>query len=1434
MRTVRADLARWPLTRMLSPIGADLSFVERLAADQVSLYRQHPSEMRPHYSHERSVEKAYRGRQLLELLQNADDAGRNYVGPPRFLFRLSGSFLIAANAGEPFSKEGIESLVISDRSPKQLERGRHIGEKGLGFRSLLSWSDRPLVRSGELTIAFAPEHARRVASAIASDVPALRAEMDRYAAEHASVPVPIMRFPFVPPEGDERLSLAEEVAREGYETVIVLPLVEGRRGESALADIARQAGNIGPPTLLFSNHLAEIAVNVASTSATWWVERQATLSAQTVALQRDDSVSIWTIRRREVELPEDLLDEGFGATSVALAVAAPDVVTEGRDNTLCVFFPTNVSLPTSVLAHATLETDDSRKRLIQGPTAEFALRELAKLIADAAEAETADALDPWRGLRLLAGAERCDPELEHLGFSASLRKSILGREVFPRLDGTITTAASVWEAPAPAWRRIAGAQWLGDFLAESPPEVEALLADLKLGVLPPSEQSRRLEQIVECEITAGRFEDAGRVVGTFLQDRQLPRVPLAAVLVDEQGVRLESNEHVLLPPEGPAPTRPRWAVDIHFLHSSFSVGIRSIEDLTARELSRRLVEAGYAVEEYQLEAVARRLLRSAELTGVNDVPSAAQRHLDVLRCVFEMAKSQDSSATINAPLRVLTERGNLRRASDCYVGRAYNGGVLLNALYGPLGEDEFCAEPAALQLRGSVSEVERFLSRIGVANRVRGRPLNTPYAIRQAGLQEHVRETLARLTYPHELADQEFSSAETAFAHLEVYYDGCMLPDRWNDILVKGAPEAVVAYFASERLASLDSGRTSGIVLRARYGQQTVYRSCRWVDVSDPALYLLREVAWVPCDDGSRAQPRKIVLSKTARRVLGAAFRSSAIDPQSSLLAGIGGSSAVRLVLGVAGAIDSLDSLRGDDLYSLLLELPARDPSGEVAASVYRSLLEANPLDAISPKREEFFRRGRMWGFLGSTGGYFSVVELRYSPRTAIPEPIRRQVPLVAIDPRRATGDVSRIFGVATLSPDEYEIIVDDQQTKRASWSARAATHLRLAVPHLYALRLSQRADDRGAEKRAFVDLTLVVATRLVAEVHLDKRAADLVVIEDDLKGLSADRQVYVVSDRLHFEMDPVFWRAVGDLVADVINVPKAGGDFGSLLSCADEHQRTRLLDHMTSGRGEDLLAQAREVLEMEEPEEEATLPLPPPRQSALSPDDTTRWPPGADLPPIAEPTVQSGLGPTSLTPIVAPEPNRVRERGSVVTGSAPTEPAGPSSALPEDETLRVAEEFEGFASPPRFTIRASHLHGSETFGCDILSFATQDSRDRVRDQNEVDLNEVERFIEVKGKTSRSAPVELSENQRAAALRHGSRYFVYRVYADNSMPGCYEVAIMQDPTRAPGQRARTEWSYDFSSGSGAKWYRLLQGESARLDELVVPGIGGEDSNEDHE
>ena len=47
--------------------------------------------------------------------------------------------MIIKNTGIGFSKEGVESLLTSNLSPKD---NNYIGNKGLGFRSILNWAKK--------------------------------------------------------------------------------------------------------------------------------------------------------------------------------------------------------------------------------------------------------------------------------------------------------------------------------------------------------------------------------------------------------------------------------------------------------------------------------------------------------------------------------------------------------------------------------------------------------------------------------------------------------------------------------------------------------------------------------------------------------------------------------------------------------------------------------------------------------------------------------------------------------------------------------------------------------------------------------------------------------------------------------------------------------------------------------------------------------------------------------------------------------------------------------------------------------------------------------------------------------------------------------------------------------------------------------------------
>ncbi len=214
--------------RNVSGVASAQARIRELADSQCENYLRQPAELVGHYNREISALDGYRGRQLLELLQNADDAGVDAFGGCRLLLSLSRERLVVANTGRSFSPKGLISLVISDCSPKQLDRNRFIGCKGLGFRSVLTWTDRPLISSGPYAVCFDRARAVRVVERLASENSAVADEVTAFSNAMGRLPAAVMRFPDIPAEADARLLEARKFRADGYDTVIILPIPDGR------------------------------------------------------------------------------------------------------------------------------------------------------------------------------------------------------------------------------------------------------------------------------------------------------------------------------------------------------------------------------------------------------------------------------------------------------------------------------------------------------------------------------------------------------------------------------------------------------------------------------------------------------------------------------------------------------------------------------------------------------------------------------------------------------------------------------------------------------------------------------------------------------------------------------------------------------------------------------------------------------------------------------------------------------------------------------------------------------------------------------------------------------------------------------------------------------------------------------------------------------
>lgn len=73
------------------------------------------------FQREQAVAKEYRGRELIELLQNAEDAAyedERTRGKGKVAITLRNNILTIENTGKPFDFDGIHSIMLADDSPK--------------------------------------------------------------------------------------------------------------------------------------------------------------------------------------------------------------------------------------------------------------------------------------------------------------------------------------------------------------------------------------------------------------------------------------------------------------------------------------------------------------------------------------------------------------------------------------------------------------------------------------------------------------------------------------------------------------------------------------------------------------------------------------------------------------------------------------------------------------------------------------------------------------------------------------------------------------------------------------------------------------------------------------------------------------------------------------------------------------------------------------------------------------------------------------------------------------------------------------------------------------------------------------------------------------------------------------------------------------------
>ncbi|GAA5434839.1 hypothetical protein Hjap01_04331 [Haloarcula japonica] len=1380
------------------------SWVEDQLQKMEDVYHRDEDRLFSDYNRETKHIDGYSGRGLLELIQNADDAGWESSGSVDVLIELTEEGLFVANSGEPFSREGISSLMLSDNSPKQF-REECIGYKGLGFRSILNWSSDVLIQSGEVSIGFSEQFASEFLNKLRAENDEIDRKAKRYEQRGTSNPIATLSTPRLLSESDvvdtrfeEVYKQGQQIKAQGYDTVICIPLSDsGSRNQ-----VQKEINSLFKELTLFLRSVDDLRIRSPEREEDWSVERG---GEKVIVDHGSGEPTTWKIFKDSGEIPEEYTTASQTKDRYEIKIAIPENTgwTE-LPSDLFVFFPTKVSFPFPMLAHATFQVTESRNHLIESDANRFVAEQLASKMIDAAEDHRSEET-PWAALRTVSPTGPIGSTLNNLGapdedqtsFKQLLESEVATRSLIPVQDGSFTTPAEAKRISGDFDDLLQGELFDDVCLHTNSHDVRSQLDRLDVGYIDYTDLRTRLDSISSDLSMTARAGIITRLVdNNLIGDETPPRL-----LIDGEGSTIPSERTTFLPPQGESITLPSW-VPRDILHPDLASKLQSSWGLTSiRDLRMKL--SSFNIREYELSGLVQAVVTEANDRVSQDPDAEGRWRRKMLRGLWDLYEAGAKGVTLTEVSIVIpTRTGTFAKASSLYLTGEYPNGKLVEHLYESVDQELFVVNPTELDFCDDVSKLESFLLWLGVADE----PRLERREMSNSDFFDHVLETL---DYPAEFGSETKETPNDVTSTRNYRLRRVETVDQLEEIVESAHPYAILAWLATIPETTnrwRKNGSDAILEIKPKYHQN--WKSLNEQSVPSHPYWILRTSQWLPVQgEETNLQTPQTCSTASLAEDISPLVGYPAVDPEYPLFSELGvDETDISKTLRDLGVTNTLADLSWESFYEILFNLPDRDPDGKVAKRVYRTLLKNRESDETPPAslRADFIENGEMFGTHEGVEGYYPVSELRYTNTDSIPTPVEDRYPSLMLDNRQGTEKVKQFFGVDGLTNSDIDIsdVDHDHHLYREEFSQEVED----LKPFIYAFRVD--GDDNRRELRAIRDVEIVLCNAVKATASVGSDTFDIELQQGSY--LIDESTVYVVPDILDGRpqvTDDHLARLVGDIFSDVLD-KKLSKDILSLATADDRGQRLEVLlgdesakerlreskAHLTGETSveSDSVFTAPEVTDgmdrTKKPERDQSGGSPSRDGSAVNSQQTTNE--------TSASTAQSGID-ESIEGVSSKQQDfeTVEGRSITIRRTAPTSQSRSTSGtydVPDSEGAeKLAYWFEIDAG--RFPILVSHIQGSESYGCDVLSFETEERKEAF--ESDPDRALIDRYIEVKSSTSQQGYVTLDDGQVQQALSHQERFYLYRVYDGSSEDGSYELAVLENPL-AHGDAVKQKASID--------------------------------------
>src|SRR5690554_2856645 len=1119
------------------------------------------------YNNENKNIDEYNGRQLLEMIQNANDES-DTIKTKKVYLKLDHKSLIIANNGNPFSKGGVESLMYSDLSPKTMEENK-VGKKGLGFRSILNWSEEIYIASYDLHLKFSQKIANEFLEELIKIKPEIRTDLIKKT--KIKSPISVLRCPHFEINSSKKKA-------DNYDTVIELILKDGVYN-TIIKQIQK---DVVPEILIFLNKLEEIEVETPDEHFIF--RKEFDKNTKQVSIEKEDFNNSENNQQWSWYILEDkgVVENHNEIKNYELKIAY-NPNEEFKHHKLYSFFRTEIDFPYPVIAHGSFELKSDRNHLIDDGLSfnKILLHKLAKLMVQCALEITKQGTCSYEGLKLVVPSTENSSGLNAApwGFNSLLETEIQDSELFPTINNEYTKLTGITKFYTVDITKLIPEKSKNDFTHLLKYTNDIAIRRYFSGIT----QNLRYEDSVLTKKINLLIENRLLTIDETVEWIYLihtshfalfknSNIELPNLLIDESNKPIRFGSEAITPPEGDNYKMPTH-VDISFINQQQYKRLKTVFDnANTRQLVDRLKR--YNITEYALNVAVGKIISSTHkliekkplLRGILIKEMHEALYTVYLNIKEDTENKKSIPPNISSPL-LFTRENKLKPADRLYFGKEYTKGQLMEGLLGGIVNDVFIGniEFNMFDDLTDKNKIEDYLSWIGVSDLPKREELSL--SERNYRTNPFIHSVIKGLKYPY-----------ITYIHNDNIQTIEGLNNCWNfsmqalwfnyfeEILTKAPIEYIMTWFIKDQsihtsLTTNSEGINSE--LSFSFPNKQYKRKIHHSDLRSYILYKTQDIPFIPVENGEKVVVGDCLLDGTNLKPLlktpiinyGAKiFIDNRIDKEQ-----------IDYLLKRLGVKDSLKDVSLNKLYGYLLKHHQfYENNHKNIQNFYIALIEATKskvnFRSDLPNRSKYLNEGKIFVEKNGQSSFENIKNATYVDNPNFSQDLLKNLYRAKLPTRAGNLRMKSLFGVQPL--DYIKFNVADNVQSNDKINQQFIDELNNLKPYLFMYRFN-KALAKSQEDAELLSLKKLkvktcndinISYCLSGQKHI-LNLNDYEYIQDHESSIFYVKIPQYMNEYVELKNDFRFKETVSDIICGALKVTENRKDFMLLLG---EHGNNR------------------------------------------------------------------------------------------------------------------------------------------------------------------------------------------------------------------------------------------------------------------------------------